>query len=259
MGGCAPLTRRRHYARNRVMEELGLVDRRVMVTGAGSGIGLATSGFLVRHGAAVAALDRDTTGCAELGVAHTATCDVTDADGVEAAVAGAAEALGGLDVLIHAAGITREARTDLRDLSEESFRAVLDVNVVGSFLVARAVARVMVPAGAGLIVLIGSGAGVLGSSSSIPYGASKGGVNGLALTLTEHLKGYGIRVMNVMPAQVDTPLVHRSLATGEEHGADPAVAERFKASMVPAADVGRAIGMLASPLLSHLRGPVLTR
>lgn len=240
------------------MDELGLKGRRVLVTGAGSGIGLATTQFLSEHGAAVAGLDRDPAGCADL-VRHAATCDVTSGDAVEEAVAGAAAALDGLDVLIHAAGITLEARADLRDLSEESFRKVLDVNVVGSFLVARACARVMVPAGGGLMVLIGSGAGVLGSSSSIPYGTSKGGVNGLALTLTEHLKGHGIRVMNVMPSQVDTPLVHRSLATGEEHGAAPEIADRFRAGMVPAADVGRAIGMLASPLLSHLRGPVLTR
>lgn len=241
------------------MEELGLAGRRILVTGAGSGIGLATTEFLAGHGAAVAAIDRDTAGCAGLPVAHTATCDVTDADGVEAAVAAAVEVLGGLDVLIHVAGITLEARTDLRDLSEESFRKVIDVNLVGSFLVARACARVMIPAGDGLMVLIGSGAGVLGGSSSIPYGASKGGVNGLALTLSQHLKPHGVRVMNVMPSQVDTPLVHRSLATGEAHGADPSVAERFKADMVSAADVGRSIGMLASPLMAHLRGPVLTR
>ncbi|MFW6598381.1 SDR family NAD(P)-dependent oxidoreductase [Propionibacteriaceae bacterium Y2011] len=241
------------------MDDLGLQGRKVLVTGAASGIGRATAEFLIAHGAAVALLDRDAGPCAELGGAVALDCDVTDADGVEAAVAKAADTLGGLDVLLHVAGITLEARTDLRELSEESFRKVVDVNLIGSFLVARACARVMVPAEAGRMVIVGSPAGVTGPSSSIPYGSSKGGVNGLVITLNEHLKKHNVSVMNFMPSAVDTPLVRRSLAVGEQHGADPSVTQGFMDKAVQPADVGRALAMMASPLLSHLRGSVFTR
>lgn len=241
------------------MGDLQLTGRRVLVTGAASGIGRATVEFLVAEGARVAGLDRQVEGCADLGCEVALGADVTVGDEVDRVVGEAARALGGLDVLVHAAGITLEARTDLRELSEESFRKVVDVNLVGSFLVARACARVMVPAGGGLLVLVGSPAGVTSPSSSIPYGASKGGVNGLAITLAEHLAQDNIRVVNVMPSAVDTPLVHQSLATGEAHGADPAVAQGFKARMVAPSDIGRILGLTASPLMSHLKGPVFTR
>lgn len=241
------------------MGDLQLAGQRVLVTGAASGIGRATAEFLVAEGARVAGLDRRAEDCADLGCVTALGADVTSGDQVEAAVTAAAEALGGIDTLIHAAGITLEARTDLRELSEESFRKVIEVNLVGSFLLARACARVMVPAGGGLLVLVGSPAGVTGPSSSIPYGASKGGVNGLALTLAEHLAKDHIRVVNVMPSAVDTPLVARSLATGEEHGADPSIAQRFRANMVAPSDVARVLAMTASPLMSHLKGPVFTR
>lgn len=241
------------------MGDLQLTGQRVLVTGAASGIGRATAEFLAAEGARVAGLDRSAEGWDEVDCVVRLGADVTDGDQVEAAVQQAAAVLGGIDTVIHAAGITLEARADLREISEGSFRKVVDVNLIGSFLVARACVRVMAPAGGGLLVLVGSPAGVSGPSSSIPYGASKGGVNGLAITLAQHLERDHIRVINAMPSAVDTPLVHRSLAIGEAHGADPAVAKGFKANMVAASDVGRVLGMLASPLMSHLRGPVFTR
>jgi len=187
-------------------------ERVALVTGGASGIGLATVRRLLAAGWKVAAVDRDATALSalarELGPpsrTFTAPLDVTDEPAAEKVVAMAAEALGGLDGVVNSAGIA--ADIPALDTPVELFRRVLDVNVVGTFIVARAAARIMKAAGGGAIVNLSSVSGLRGGKGRSAYGASKGAVVVLTQVLANDLARYGIRVNSVAPGPVDTPMV----------------------------------------------------
>ena len=116
-----------------------------------------------------------------------------------------AEALGGIDGVVNSAGIAADIPT--LDTPVDLFRKILDVNVVGTFIVARAAARVMKDTGGGAIVNLASVSGVRGSKGRSAYGASKGAVCVLTQVMANDLARYGIRVNAVAPGPVDTPMV----------------------------------------------------
>lgn len=250
---------------------LQLEGKRVVVTGAASGIGLATARQLASAGATLAILDWNGDALAavagELSTASSKgadsvqhySVDVSDETQMDAAFASVIEAWGGIDILVHVAGIMREQMSDIRDITFESWQKVVAVNLSGAFLASRAVSRVMIPAGEGTIILVGSPAGVTGSSGSIPYGASKGGLNGLAMTLQRHLGAHGIRVHNFLPGSVETPLFTKSLAEGVKNGAPEQYAATAMASSVSPEGIGQAIALLASPLAASLQGNIFSR
>jgi NAD(P)-dependent dehydrogenase (short-subunit alcohol dehydrogenase family) len=187
-------------------------DRVAFITGGVSGIGLATARRLLESGWKVAAVDRDEKALAslrkELGDrpdVFIAALDVTDESAVDATVAKAAQALGRLHGVVNSAGIA--ADIPALDTPADLFRKILDVNVVGTFLVARAGARLMKDSGGGAIVNISSIAGVRGSKGRSAYGASKGAVIVLTQVLANDLGRYNIRVNAVAPGPVDTPMV----------------------------------------------------
>ena len=245
---------------------LGLQDQRVVVTGAASGIGRATALALAAAGARLALMDWDETGLAatadaidgeERPLVH--RVDVSDETSVDSAFDAVTAAWDGIDVLINVAGIMRDQMADLRDITLDAWQQVIGVNLTGGFLTSRAASRTMIPAGRGTIILVGSPAGVTGSSGSISYGSSKGGVNGLAMTLERHLGAHGIRVQNFCPGSVDTPLFNKSLDSGVANGAPQSYADAARASSVSPEGIGRALMLLASPLASDLKGAVFTR
>lgn len=246
---------------------LELEGKKIVITGAASGIGRATAVALAGLGARLLLLDFDATGldglASELSTGgreiRTRTLSVSDADAVEAAFASVDEAWGSPDVLIHVAGIMREQGADIRDISLDSWSNVLSINLTGSFLVAQAAAKRMIPAGSGTVILVGSGAGVIGASGSIPYGASKGGVNGLAMTLEHYLHPHGIRVHNFCPGSVDTPLVRKSLDERVANGGEASAVAPILAAAISSDTVGRALALLASPLAGPLKGNIFTR
>ena len=187
-------------------------DRVALVTGGGSGIGLATVERLLEAGWKVAALDRDEGALASLAAKigkpqrlFTSILDVTNETAAEKAVAMTGEALGRIDGVVNSAGIA--ADIPALDTPIELFRKILDVNVVGTFIVARAAARVMRNTGGGAIVNISSISGVRGNKGRSAYGASKGAVVVLTQVLANDLARYGIRVNAVAPGPVDTPMV----------------------------------------------------
>jgi NAD(P)-dependent dehydrogenase (short-subunit alcohol dehydrogenase family) len=194
------------------MAEAGAEARVALITGGASGIGLATVRRLLQAGWKVAAVDRDATALAalrrELGERPDvliAPLDVTDEKAVDATVAKAAEALGGLDGVVNSAGIA--ADVPVLDMPADLFRKIMDVNVVGTFLVSRAAGRLMKDFGRGAIVNISSAAGVRGSKGRSAYGASKGAVIVLTQAMANDLGRYNIRVNAVAPGPVDTPMV----------------------------------------------------
>jgi NAD(P)-dependent dehydrogenase (short-subunit alcohol dehydrogenase family) len=240
--------------------------RRVIVTGGASGIGRATAELLAERGGRVVVLDVDAEAGADLARAASVAggdltfvkTDVSSAAAVATAVSRALDTLGGVDVLVSAAGIMRGQMQALADFDEDTWDRVVDVNLKGAFLVSRQVAPVMVEEGGGVIILVGSKAGLTVGSGSIAYGASKAGVHGLALTLDRHLGPQGIRVNEVCPGDVDTPLYRRSIAEGVERGGDPVAAEEALARLTPVGSVAELIAFLVSDAAAAVRGTIFT-
>jgi NAD(P)-dependent dehydrogenase (short-subunit alcohol dehydrogenase family) len=182
----------------------------VIVTGGASGIGLAAARRLRDGGWRVALMDRDQGALAraadEVGAEGTTThvVDVTDEAAVAQAVSEAAAA-GPVRGLVNSAGIA--ADVPLAETSAALFRKILDVNVVGSFLLVRSVVPLMEAAGGGAIVNIASVSGMKGNTGRTAYGASKGAVITMTKVMAVELAAGGIRVNAVAPGPVDTPMV----------------------------------------------------
>ena len=194
------------------MAEDGAKDRVALITGGASGIGLATAERLLASGWKVAIVDRDEKALEAQrkqheGSAHVflAPLDVTDESAAQAIIGQVCEKLGGLDGVVNSAGIA--ADIPALDTPVDLFRKILDVNVVGSFIVARAAAQVMKERGGGAIVNMASVSGLRGSKGRSAYGASKGAVVVLTQVLANDLARYGIRVNAVAPGPVNTPMV----------------------------------------------------
>ena len=186
--------------------------RVALVTGGASGIGLATAQRLLGAGWKVAVADRDETAleawrgrCGGSASVLLAPLDVTDEAAAERVAAKVVEVLGGLDGVVNAAGIA--ADIPALDTPVDAFRRILDVNVTGTFIVARAAGRIMKERGGGAIVNLSSVAGLRGSKGRSAYGASKGAVVVLTQVLANDLARYGIRVNAVAPGPVDTPMI----------------------------------------------------
>ena len=182
----------------------------VLITGGASGIGLETARVMQERGGEphLMDLDADALGRAAHGLGlppgRTYACDVTDSEGVEAAVG----RLEGLTGLVACAGIALD-RPAL-DTDAETFRRILDVNLTGSFLAACACARAWRrQARPGSIVLVSSISGMCGNKGRAAYGASKGAINALTMTLANEWGAVGIRVNAVAPGPIDTPLARR--------------------------------------------------
>jgi NAD(P)-dependent dehydrogenase (short-subunit alcohol dehydrogenase family) len=245
-----------------------LTGKRIIVTGAATGIGRATALKVASLGAKVAAFDvNDAEGLdvveaieAADGAARYWHVDVRDEPEVAAAVGEATAWLGGgPDVLLHLAGILQGARVDIADFPEAIWDAVIDVNLKGSFLVAKHVAARMQEIGRGAIILTASPAGVVGGSSSYAYGSSKGGVHGLAMVLAGFLEPRGLRINDVCPGAVATPL---KIAATEEiyrRTGDKAGYDATMASLVAAEGIANVYAWLASDDAGDVKGTIFTR
>lgn len=189
------------------MPPLGrLKGRRIVVTGAGSGIGASIAQLFTAEGAQVAAIDRNEEGISswfKAGQGIALKADIADEQSVNDAVRRAAEALGGIDGLVNAAGVSN---TDLlRDVSLEDWRRTIDINLTGSFLVCRACLPWLEKVQDSTIVNFSSGQGLQPFVRRGAYAASKAGVISLSKTLA--MEWAPIRVNTICPGAVDTPMV----------------------------------------------------
>ncbi|KAB2917506.1 MAG: SDR family oxidoreductase [Hyphomicrobiaceae bacterium] len=187
-------------------------ERVALVTGGASGIGLATVRRLLQSGWKVAIADRDERALAGLrdepGAGERvrlAQLDITDEAAAQALIADTVAWFGALDGVVNSAGIAADIHA--LETPVDLFRKILDVNVVGTFIVARAAAQVMKERGGGAIVNMCSVSGLRGSKGRSAYGASKGAVRVLTQVLANDLAPYAIRVNAVAPGPVDTPMV----------------------------------------------------
>ncbi len=196
-----------------------LTGKVALVTGAGRGLGRAIAHTLAAAGAKLACVDVDEALVAETveqiraagGTAESWTCDVTDSGRVNQVVGEVIGALGAVDILVNNAGITRDNL--LMRMKDEQFDAVLAVNLRGTFLFSRAVARPMMKAKGGRIINIASVSGMMGNPGQSNYSASKAGVIGLTRTVARELAPRNITVNAVAPGFIATEM---SAKLGEE-------------------------------------------
>jgi NAD(P)-dependent dehydrogenase (short-subunit alcohol dehydrogenase family) len=183
-------------------------DKAVLVTGGASGIGRATVERLLSDGWRVVAADRDQAALKALledSRLITAPLDVTDEAMVEALVAKVEVEFGPIGGLVNSAGIGRDV--PFAETTAKLFRDIYEINVIGAFLVSKAVARSMVATGGGSIVNIASVSGIRGNIGRAAYGASKGALIQLTRVMAVELADDGIRVNAVAPGPIETPMV----------------------------------------------------
>jgi 2-keto-3-deoxy-L-fuconate dehydrogenase len=225
---------------------------RALVTGGGSGIGLATARMFAERGVRVACLDLDVSAVAPplAGVSG----DVSS-DEVEHSVAAAIDALGGgLDILVNNAGVL--TRGTVLDTPIDEWRRVFETNVFGMVRVTRAVLPWLRVSSHAAIVNTCSLGALVGLPGAVAYSSSKGAVYSLTLALAaDHLPD-GIRVNCVVPAPVDTPWIRRLVAAAPDPDAvlAAAAARQPNGRLVAAEEVAAAVCYLASPLAGATTG-----
>ena len=135
-----------------------------------------------------------------------------------------------------------------------------ETGVASRFIhISKYVSAVMKKQGSGVIILTASGAGVLGGSSSFAYGSSKGGVHGLALVMEARLAEHGIRVNDVLPGAVATPLKFNQVEAMHEAGGGEGNLEEKIDALVSPDDISKVYAFLASDEASMVKGSVRTR
>jgi NAD(P)-dependent dehydrogenase (short-subunit alcohol dehydrogenase family) len=226
--------------------------RVAVVTGGGSGIGLAACARLAQDGFSVAALDLQPAAAAG-SAALAVTCDVTDESDVTMAMATVADRLGGIDVLVNNAGITGSRRAArCHETPVEEWDRVLAVNVRGPFLCSRAVLPSMIARGSGHIITIASVAGLVAFPGRCAYTASKGAALMLTRSIAVDYAAAGIRANAVCPGMVYTPMTSWRLDQPELRAE---VEERIPAGRVAAPDeIADAVALLASGRLAYMTG-----
>jgi NAD(P)-dependent dehydrogenase (short-subunit alcohol dehydrogenase family) len=238
-----------------------LSGRRVLITGAANGIGLATVTRFLAEGAAVAALDRDGEALAALhrqdARLHTAQADVADADAIEKAVARCAAALGGIDGLVNAAGIDLVA--DIEAMTTAEWSRVLAVNLTGPMLVMRAAYPHLRNASRSTIVNVSSGAGLAPLKHRTAYCASKAGLQMASKALAMEAAEFGIRVNTICPGAVETGLFRSSIDTASDpQAAFETVRARYALQRIAAPEeIAAAILWLTSSESSYVTGTAI--
>ncbi|NWG53197.1 MAG: SDR family NAD(P)-dependent oxidoreductase [Hydrogenophilaceae bacterium] len=195
-----------------------VAGRTVVITGAASGLGKASAKRLAAQGARVALLDRDKEGldalACELGAdAAGVAVDVREPASVEAAIGAVLQRFGRIDVCLNAAGVATPGMvTDgAAPLPLETFRSVIEINLIGLFDVMRHCATSMakndpIDGERGVIINVSSGAWSQGQRGQAAYAASKAGIVGLTLPAARDLARYGVRVLAIAPGLFETSM-----------------------------------------------------
>jgi 2-hydroxycyclohexanecarboxyl-CoA dehydrogenase len=191
-----------------------------LVTGAGGGMGEATSLRLARDGMAVAVLDINSDAAASVaqaisddgGLALSVSADVSDRSQVEAAVEKIRRDLGPITVLVNNAGI--ENFTAFEDIDDDNWDRLMAVNLKGAYIVTQLALPDMLSRGWGRVINISSFGAQLGAVAMVHYTASKGGLISMTRSLALELGARGITVNAIAPGFIDTPMARRAIEGG---------------------------------------------
>ncbi|MEM7129490.1 MAG: SDR family NAD(P)-dependent oxidoreductase [Chloroflexota bacterium] len=243
-----------------------LKNKVILITGGAQGIGGATAQLCAERGADVIIADlREDLGeplAATIreggGKAAFYPLDVRDAEAVEGTFDQVRTRYGRLDVLICAAGVLQGALLQPEEFPIETFDFVMDVNVKGSFLCTKYATPLLVDA-QGSIILIASGAGVTGGSSSIAYGTSKGAVNGMGMVLEGHLSSRGVRVNVVCPGSIVSELKLEQMRSAAEYQGKGFDREEAIQKLGDPGGVANVLAFLASDDAKYVKRNLFTR
>lgn len=233
---------------------LGLDGRRVLIAGGAGTIGRALVEGFAGVGARVAAIDRSGEPLDLVPAESKIAADLRDQDASRAAVAQARDALGGLDVFVHCAGVND--RRPLEDYSAAQWDEILAVNLTSAFATAQAAIPPMRAQGSGRLIFFSSVAGRSGHRDHGPYAATKAGVNQLMRVIANENAEHGVTANAVAPGYMRTALTERYLAEHPDK-------ERALVGLIPARRFGElheVVGpvlFLASPHASFITGQVL--
>ncbi|MGD8189413.1 SDR family NAD(P)-dependent oxidoreductase [Brevibacillus ginsengisoli] len=237
-----------------------------IVTGAASGIGLATAERLAEFGVQIMLLDINETlgekAAAKIeaagGKANFFRCNVSSHSDCERAVAQTAETFGHIDILFNNAGVIR--RQTVVELEEQDWDLVIDVSLKGAYLLSKYVIPVMARGGGGSIINTGSGWGLKGGDKAAAYCAAKAGVVNLTRAMAIDHGKENIRVNCVSPGDTDTPLLRdeaRQLQQEESSFLRASAAGRPLERLGTPRDIANAVLFLASDLSAWVTGSVL--
>lgn len=237
-----------------------LEGRVALVTGGSRGIGAAIAARLASEGAAVAVNYSGSEAAASQvadairgagGTALVLRADISDPEAADALVVKAAEELGGLDVVVNNAGITRDGL--LVRMSDADWSDVIATNLTGAFAVTRAAGRLMMKARRGSIVNVSSVVGLVGNAGQVNYAAAKAGLVGLTKSVARELAPRNVRCNAVAPGFIETDMT-AALSEGVRDGALGQIAmRRFGAP----GDVAATVAFLASDDAAYVTGQVI--
>jgi meso-butanediol dehydrogenase/(S,S)-butanediol dehydrogenase/diacetyl reductase len=237
----------------------------ILITGGAQGIGEATARLCAERGARVIIADVKDKGAdtaaeirAEGGDATFYKVDVRSQEQVVQLFEQVKQSHQGLDVLICAAGVLQGQYLQPEEFPLETFDFVMDVNVKGTFLCTK-YATPLLADSKGVMLLIASGAGVIGGSSSIAYGTSKGAVNGMGMVLAGHLASRQIRVNVICPGSLNTELKRNVIQTQAEREGRDADALIANSELGDPIGVARLLAYLASDDGDYVRRNLFTR
>lgn len=241
--------------------------KKILITGAAQGIGEATARLCAQRGATVLLVDVK----ADKGEAVAASIresggdatfyavDIRSDEAVQALFAQVGETHGYLDVIICAAGVLLGAFLQPEEFPVDTFDFVMEVNVRGTFLCTKYATPLIAKSKRGVMILIASGAGVLGGSSSIAYGTSKGAVNGMSMVLAGHLASRNIRVNAVCPGGIATEMKLENVRDAANKQGRPYEDALANANLGDPIGVAKLLAYLASDDGDYVRRTLFTR